>query len=307
MDVNNTSPFERPKSGWFSFQRRTLWIIIFALVPAIVFLNNSGKSVSIDSSDGTTQEFNVQDLEFNQAGSNWWVNLAGSGVIAISIATLQQPITPLDIPEHQTFETTLRNGLAITYVKTPAEKAALDLTLDFLNLWLPPKEMLSSLVVAGEVNQDTLEYIIQELTTSRGRSIEINVHAPDELTVIPLPGMGQADQMAHIMAAGILQQRMAGYDIQLKWNHQGPQSYITLNSTISPEWLDPITQAEFQQAYDEMLAIAERPERSLDQIHRYLTTVSIYQLSSDFIINQSKLISQTNLEQVQAALNNFAQ
>jgi hypothetical protein len=292
----------RQTSSWPRFSRRTLWIIIIVLIPVITILNSGGRSPVEQSDTKLRDHFDLTELEFVSQGPDWRVQLPGSGLIGIAVATPGIPTGKVDVPNHQDFDVTIRRNHTVTYIKIPAERASLDVTLDFLHQWLPPMDQHSHLIVAGEITDATGDYIREKLHDATGDYQSLTSAAPKELTAIPLPAMGSKEQFSVLLAANVLNNRLSGYATRFGWNHRGEVSYLTINATLRKDWLSPVTEPEFEQAKAGMLAAAAKPDRTVDQILRYLITIALDDLPATFIVEQSELIGGLTLEDGQSGM-----
>lgn len=297
----------RQTSSWPRFSRKTLWMIIIILIPVITILNTSNRSPVEQNGAEIQDRFVLNQLEFISQGPDWRVQLPGSGLIAMAIAIPGVPTGKVDIPNHQDFEIAIRRNHTVTYIKIPAERAALDVTLDFLQQWLPPLDEHSHIIVAGEITDATLDYIREQMVDARGDSQPLSSAPPNELSVIPLPTMGTTEQMSVLLAANILNQRLSGYATRFSWNHRSDISYLTINATLRREWLELVTEDEFAQAKASMLEAAVQPDRSVDQILRYLTTIALDSLPAEFILQQAESINNLTLQDAQAGMRYIAE
>lgn len=287
--------FEVPSSGWPKFSRATLWMIIIVLIPLITVLNNLGQDPVEPQGEPYRDRFPLDELEFIADGPDWQVSLPGSGIIAIGVAVPGVLTSRVELPQHQDFDVAIRRDHTLTYVQIPAERAGLDVTLEFLQQWLPPLDERSHVIVAGEITEATLSYVREALEDSTGSVQPFEQPKPEALTAIPLPDMGTLAQRQVLLAANILQARLSGYGTSIQWNHRGSTSYLTVNATLKQEWLTPVSEEEFVQAKNAMERAAKQTDRNVGQILRYLMTVALENLSADFIQNQSSRIAALNL------------
>ena len=293
-------------TGWPKFQRSTLWLIILILIPTIALLGRQGEE-PVEAQDQHQVRFPLDSLDTQQDNNgDTWLYLPDSGVIAIGLALKALPDSRVKVPNHQDLHTAIRNQRFVVYVTVPAEKAALDVTLDFLQSWLPPLHPSDPLILLGAVTAHTGDYVREKLAEAKGNGLQLNVKAPTALTVIPSPPMGSPQQLTMVLVSQLIAQRTLGYDVQVRWDHQGLQSLVTLNSTLKTEWVKPANEEEFQALKDKLLAAAGQPDRSLEQIQRYLMTVDLYDLTPSFITDQEKRIAAITLDQVNQQLGQIA-
>lgn len=292
-------------AGMPHFNRTSLWMIIAILLPLIAILNQSGQTPEIEDKSTTNLYFSLPELKFNRFQNNAWTELPGSGEISISIITRSVPKNRLKIPPHQDFKVSIRNNFAVTWVKTPSEQAALEVTLEFLKEWLPPITSDDLIIMSGEVNKELTKEVRNILRRSNGESIPLTQKTDQYVTRIQVPEMGSQSQLAFIIAAEIIRQRVTGYEPKLTWDHSDKVSYLDLNTTLKPEWLTPATPEEISNIRDYMVSSAAKSDRTSDQIHRYLTTQALYDLPAAFIQNQSELLSQISDDAVNERILNF--
>jgi len=292
-------------AGMPHFNRTSLWMIIAILLPLITILNQSGQTPKIEDKPTTILNFPLADLQFNRRENNAWIELPGSGEISISIITASVPKNRLKIPPHQDFKVSIRNNYAVTWVKTPSEQAALEVTLEFLQKWLPPINENNLIIITGEVDQLLTEEIRNILQRSNGESLPLDQKVDSYVSRITIPEMGSQEQLAFLIAAEIVRQRVTGYQPKLTWDHSDQISYLDLNTTLKPEWLTPASSEEIARVREYMVAAAARSDRSSDQIHRYLVTQALYDLPASFIQRQSDLLNQISDEAVNNRISNF--
>lgn len=285
-------------AGLPHFNRTSLWLIIVLLIPMITILNQTDKKPEIEDKQITKLHFPLPDLEIVRSANDTWVELPGSGQIILSIITENVPSNRVKVPSHQDFKMSIRDNKAVTRVVTPSEQAALEVTLEFLHSWLPELTETNTIVISGEVDQKLLDTIRIYLQSATGNSIKL-VQANDSyVTRIQVPDMGSSAQLAFVISAEIIRKRIVGYQPKLTWDHTDSISYLDLNTTLKPEWLTDASDEEFETVHQRMIELASDTDRSPNQIHRYLETIALYNTPPEFIQQQSRLLKQITIEQI---------
>jgi len=292
-------------AGMPHFNRTSLWMIIAILFPLIAILNQSGQTPEIEDKPTTNLYFSLPELQFHRIDNSAWIELPGSGEISMSIITDSVPKNRLKIPPHQDFKVSIRNNYAITWVKIPSEQAALEVTLEFLRDWLPPIRSENLIIITGEVDRPLIKEIRNILRRSNGDSIPLVQKVDQYVSRIAVPDMGSQEQLAFLIAAEIIRQRVTGYQPKLTWDHSDHVSYLDLNTTIKPEWLALASAEEIANIRDYMVEAAAKTDRTSDQIHRYLVTQAIYDLPAEFIQQQSDLLAEVTDNSVNERISNF--
>lgn len=283
---------EQPAEEKKLFSRRNLWILIFILIPLIYVLNEMGPDDSVPSHAEPLQTaFDIGHVVVQRERMSgqpvWWTALPGSGVVEIGVLEPRLPTARIPIPDSQDLVTTARNDQFIVYLRSPVEQAALEVSLDFLTEWLPPPSPTTTYVLAGDLNAALTEQLVAILTRSRGPSIAFVAQPRAAITRLTSPPTGTQDQLAFVMAAELLRARLAGYDIQLSWDHRGERSIALINSSLLPEHREVPSQAEFERVQMAFLEQAYRTERSVQQISRYMMTMAAFGLETDYMATQT--------------------
>ncbi|MFY0663673.1 MAG: hypothetical protein JXQ97_03555 [Natronospirillum sp.] len=271
-----------------------MWILIFVLIPLIYVLNEMGAD---DDSPNSANSEPLQTLfDMGQVAVQrerlsgqpvWWAALPGSGVVEIGILEPRLPTARIPIPDSQDLVTTARNNQFIVYLRSPVEQAALEVSLDFLTEWLPPPSPETTYVLAGDLNAALTEQLVSILSRSRGPAIPFLAQPRASITRLISPPTGTQDQLAFLMAAELLSERLAGYNIQLSWDHRGERSIALINSSLNPEHREVPSEADFERVQNAFLNQAYQTERSVQQISRYMMTMAAFGLGTDYMATQT--------------------
>lgn len=289
----------------FHFSRRTLWLIIFVTIPLIVVLNLVGQdeeatSQVVESQAWSLDELAVETDEQAPGRTLWTVDLDQARQLRLTIAQDQIPSEQLDIAIEAAIRTSRQGGRFLVTVVNPADTNALETSVDFLRTWLPDGDD-RAVILSGDLDDERVALASSMLETLQGSGIENQVAPQPSLGRLESPPMGTREQLAFLLWVGVLQQRLSGYDPQIRWDHQAATSQVLINQTLSAEEFSPVTAAELEPVRAAYTASAEQRSRSAEQIHRYLVTSAVYDLPPDFLVSQQQRLSEITLEDVNAA------
>ncbi len=288
----------------FHFSRRTLWLIVFVTIPLIVVLNRVGQdeeavSQAINSQTWSLDELAVETDEQAPGRTLWTVDLDQARQLRLTITQDQIPSEQLDIAIEAAIITSRQGGQFQVSVVNPADTEALVASVDFLQSWLPDGDN-RSVVLSGDLDDDRVAIAEQLLEPLQGAGMTNQVAPQPSLGRLMSPPMGTSEQLAFLLWVGVLQQRLSGYDPQVRWDHRAGTSQVLINQTLSPELFRPVTAEEFEPVQAAYTASAEQRSRSAVQIHRYLVTSAVYDLPSDFLVSQQQRLSEITLADVNA-------
>ncbi|MEX2367723.1 MAG: hypothetical protein WD601_14065 [Pseudohongiellaceae bacterium] len=289
----------------FHFSRRTLWIIIFVTIPLIVVLNRlgqegNGTSQVAESSTWSLDELAVETDEQASGRTLWTVDLNQARQLRLTIAQNLIPAEQMDIAIDAAIRTSRQGGRFLVTVVNPADTSALEASVDFLRAWLPNGDN-RAVVVSGDLDDERVAIASRLLESLQGLGMVNQVVPQPSLGRLESPPMGTREQLAFLLWVGVLQQRLSGYDPQIRWDHRAATSQVLINQTLSPEAFTPVTAAELAPVRAAYTASAEQRSRTAEQIHRYLVTSAVYDLPPDFLVSQQQRLSEITLEDVNAA------
>lgn len=289
----------------FHFSRRTLWLIVFVTIPLIVVLNRVGQDEEAVSPAANSQTWSLDELavetdEQAPGRALWTVDLDQARQLRLTITQDQLPTEQLDIAIDAAISTSRQGGQFQVTVINPADTEALEASVDFLQSWLPDGDT-RSVVLSGELEDDRVAIAERLLEPLRGAGMANQIAPQPSLGRLTSPPMGTNNQLAFLLWVGVLQQRLSGYDPQVRWDHRAKTSQVLINQTLSPELFRPVTAEELKPVRAAYTASAEQRSRDAEQIHRYLVTSAVYDLPSDFLVSQQPRLSAITLEDVNAA------
>lgn len=289
----------------FHFSRRTLWLIIFVTIPLIVVFNLVGQEEGVVSEVVEPQAWFLDDLavetdEQAPGRTLWTVDLDQARQLRLTITQDLIPTEQLDIAIEAAISTFRQGGQFQVTVVNPADTAALEASVDFLQSWLPDGDN-RSVVLSGDLDDDRMDIARRLLEPLSGEGVVNQVAPQPSLGRLRSPPMGTNEQLAFLLWVGVLQQRLSGYDPQVRWDHRAETSQVLINQTLSNDLFQPVTDEELKPVRAAYTASAEQRSRSGEQIHRYLVTSAVYDLPSDFLVSQQQRLSAITLEDVNAA------
>lgn len=298
----------------FHFKRRTLWIIIYVTIPLILVLNSLGPETNdADSTERVVTPSDIPALHWTLAdlqpdcAQHCRLDLDASQQVRISALLASIPAGAEPVPDGVDLAFTQRAGYGVaslTFVSTPAMDARV---LEFLRVWLPQNQE-PRWVVTGAVTDAFWQSLQQTGVESIGAARPLELPPPSALTVLTAPQFGTDQQLAYLLWVEILKQRLAGYRVTVTWDHRRENSLILFNTTLSSDVLYPVTEAEWQPVQAAYLRAAAQPDRTEEQIHRYVLTALLYDVPFEFFTRQSARLQQVALVDIdQSRENTLAQ
>lgn len=289
----------------FHFSRRTLWLIIFVTIPLIVVFNLVGQEEGVVSEVVEPQAWFLDDLavstdERAPGRTLWTVDLDQARQLRLTITQDLIPTEQLDIAIDAAVSTSRQGGQFQVTVVNPADTDALQASVDFLQSWLPDGDS-RSVVLSGDLDDDRMAVARRLLEPLLGEGMVNQVAPQPSLARLRSPPMGTNEQLAFLLWVGVLQQRLSGYDPQVRWDHRAETSQVLINQTLSTDLFVPVTEEELEPVRAAYTASAEQRSRSAEQIHRYLVTSAVYDLPADFLVSQQQRLSAITLADVNAA------
>lgn len=279
----------------FHFSRRTLWIIIYITIPLIFVLHQLGPEP--DMAGPERQSWSLDDIEFQRDQAFWTVDLPESRTLRLTVIQERIPSEALPVPDARAVRTSRQGGRFLVTVVNPADRGALETSVDFLRQWLPDGER-RDLVLSGPLTEVWRAEARRLLAPLAGTGVDNQVAPQPALTRLPSPPMGSQRQLAFLLWVGVLQQRLSGYEPEVRWDHRGQPSQVLINQTLAPEVLEPVTEDELAPVLAAYRAAASQRERSGEQIHRYLVTTAVYGLPLDFLLTQPERLAAITLADV---------
>ena len=281
----------------FHFSRRTLWIIIYITIPLIFVLNQLGPDSDRAPSAPERRVWSLDRIEFQRDGRLWTVELPDSRTVRLTVIQNQIPAESMTLPDAEAIRTSRQGGRFLVTVVNPADRRALETSVDFLRQWLPDGDR-RDLVLSGPLTADHRAEVRRLMEPLHGTGVDNQVAPLPALTRLTSPPMGSQRQLAFLLWVGVLQQRLSGYNPEVRWDHRGKPSEVLINQTLTPEVLDPVTQTELEPVLAAYRTAADRRDRSGEQIHRYLVTTAVYGLPLDFLLTQPERLASVTLNDV---------
>ncbi|WP_028669170.1 hypothetical protein [Saccharospirillum impatiens] len=289
----------------FHFSRRTLWLIIIVTIPLIVVLNRVGQDETVDSGVPESRTWSLDELAIERDDQSpgrklWTVDLDQARQLRLTITQEQIPTEQLGIAVDAAMGTSRQGGQFQVTVVNPADTSALEASVDFLQTWLPDGDN-RAVVLSGKLDGERIAIAERLLEPLQGSGMTNQVAPQPSLGRLNSPPMGTSEQLAFLLWVGVLQQRLSGYDPQVRWDHRANISQVLINQTLNPGLFQPVTAEELEPLRVAYAASAAQRSRSAEQIHRYLVTSAVYDLPSDFLVSQQQRLSAITLSDVNAA------
>lgn len=285
----------------FHFSRRTLWIITYISIALIFVLHQAGDpgtDAELAREDGTVPEsWSLDEIEFKQTNDIWSVDLAGANQVTITVAQPSIPSEPVSQALSRSMRTSRQGGQFLVTVSNPATPEAIVASIDFLVDWLPPGEP-RQVIVSGPMTRSLLDQVERLQGALHGRGVPNQVVPLPALSRLTSPPMGSDRQLAFLLWIEVLQQRLDGYQPEVRWDHRQAVSEVLFNQTLSSEVFAPVTQRELEPVLNAYRSSASIRRRSSEQIHRYLVTSAVYRLPNDFLLNQPRRLADVTLADV---------
>ncbi|GGX42105.1 hypothetical protein [Saccharospirillum salsuginis] len=281
----------------FHFSRRTLWIIIYITIPLIFVLNQLGPDSDEAPSGPERLIWSLDRIEFQRDDHLWTVELPDSRTVRLTVIQDRIPAESMTLPDAEAIRTSRQGGRFLVTVVNPTDRRALETSVDFLQQWLPDGDR-RDLVLSGPLTADLRAEARRLTAPLAGTGVDNQVAPQPALTRLTSPPMGSQRQLAFLLWVGVLQQRLSGYEPEVRWDHRGRPSEVLINQTLAPEALGPVTEAELEPVLAAYQSAAEQRERSGEQIHRYLVTTAVYGLPLDFLLTQPERLASITLTDV---------
>jgi len=282
----------------FHFSRRTLWIIIYVTIPLIFVLNSLGPDEAVtEKSLQGEQLWSLDAMTLTCENSLCFMSLDGSPSLLLSVISDKLPDSQLDVPDELTIQTGLQGGYFVATFKIKPTLKNLKITTRFIQNWLPYSNKVQ-VVVSGDVS-DAMKTQLESLISSlQGSGIPNVIEPVNGLAVLQSPVLGGGDQLSFLMWVEVLKNRLAGYDVIVKWDHRRQQSYVVFNSTLAEDIFYPVESEELAPILSAYIDSAQIRVRSFAQLHRYAVTASVYQLPLSFFIDQPSRLGSISVESV---------
>lgn len=282
----------------FHFSRRSLWIVIYISIALIFVLHQTGDDGAPTQEPAPARsQWSLDGIEFTQRDSLWSVDLAGADHISLTVAQPMVPTGAVGADLADAMRTSRQGGQFLVTATNPADFDALTASVDFLVDWLPdgaPRQV----IVSGPLSTEILEQAERLLGSLHGAGTPNHVSPQPALGRLSSPPMGSERQLAFLLWVGVLQQRLSGYQPEIRWDHRGGVSEVLFNQTLGPELFVPVTEDELAPVLSAYQASAQQRQRSAQQIHRYLVTSAVYRLPDDFLLDQPRRLDRVTLADV---------
>lgn len=276
----------------FHFSRRTLWIIIYITIPLIFVLNQLGGESEPAAGEAPPERWSLDDLQFEHSGNRWLVDLPEAGQARLTVV---QDRAPVGVAEGA--QVSQQGGLYLVTVSNPARLDLLETSIDFLVDWLPDGDQ-RQLVLSGPLDDDWRAALAPLDGTLNGAGQAADVPSSAAVARLTAPPMHSDDQLAFLIWIAVLEQRLGGYQREVRWDHSGERSQVLFNQTLSPRLFALVTEAELEPVLAAYRQSANQRRRQADQIHRYLVTTAVYELPLDFLLRQPQRLAEVDLAAV---------
>jgi hypothetical protein len=284
----------------FHFKRRTLWIIIYITIPLIFVLNSLGPNPDVKQELEKAPEFvlwSLDEVSTQCTPNKCLLPLEGASDVVVSAILPSAPVKSIEIPAGFEFTTQWLGGKVVGQVRVLNQVSAFKDIQSFYRQWLPQAAEVQW-VVSGDLDDSELLTLLPLNTEFSNTSVPYNIKDPIGLTRLVSPTIGSEDQVAFLMWVEVLKRRLTGYDVQVRWDHRAPTSWVLFNSTIAADSLNTVTETEFQEVMDVYLAAANQRQREISQLHRYAVNALVYELPFEFFIQQPKRLQAVTLNDV---------
>lgn len=281
----------------FHFSRRTLWIIIYITIPLIFILNQLGSEPDTQTAESGEQRWSLDEVDFEQAGNRWQVDLPQSEQILLSVIQSQAPAQALATGDSSGLNLAYQGGQFVVTVVNPARLQLLETSVDFLVDWLPDSED-RRIVVSGALNDEWLAALAPLNGQLEGEARQAEIRPAAAVSRLTAPPMGTDEQLAFLIWVDVLEQRLGGYQPEVRWDHRAARSQVLFNQTLAPSLFAEVTEDELAPVLSAYQNAAAQRQRRADQIHRYLVTTAVYELPLNFLLRQPERLAQVDLAAV---------
>lgn len=280
----------------FNFRRRTLWIMIYLLIPLVFLLHRVGEEELSPVDVVYRDQWSLDAIEVERDGDLRWVHLPDAQQWRLTVVQRQAPATELGLGLSDAVLQNMQGGYWLVTLANPVASGVMDDALSFLSTWLPDGTG-RQWVLTGPVTDDILSAIRLRDSELQGEARPLP-QAPDAaMTPLTSPPVGSEAQVAFLLWIGVLQQRL-GDSVELRWDHRFETSRILLNQSLNQALFEPVTAAEFDQVMSVYREAAAMRQRTAEQIHGALVLTAVYGLSPDFMLNQPERLAAIDLGKV---------
>lgn len=271
------------------FSRRFLWLIILLLLFLIPLLDRMGPSdaflVTAPSSGEVQTRFDIADLAPEQQRLEGvpvtWLALPDSDHVRVSVLTDRQPLENPSPPPETQLNLEARHGLFVATLRMPFTTSALEDGTRFLNLWLPATTDRTRYVISGNLDQDRVDAIVEQLAVTDAPSAGFDPAPRPAVTRLSAPVPGGKEYLAFALATDILRQRFSGYNVQLSRDDSQRAHQALVNSTLDPNQRALPSEDTFEQALANRLDLQPPTTRSAQELHQDILLAAAYDLSAD--------------------------
>lgn len=295
----------------FSFKPRTLWIIIWITIPLVFVLNQLGElpeepsatppSVATSTEIPPEQHWSLDTVtvDCNQYQALCYLPLPGAVDIQLSVISDLLPVSRVEVPQHLSLYVNRQGGkmvLSSDFIRADS----LQDTLNFYRDWLP-RDGEVEVLVSGDLLPEQLDAVARLATQRRGEGVMNEPSERSALGVLTSPTVGDSAQLAFLLWIDILSQRLAGYELQMRWDHTEALSTVRFNTTLSSDLFYPVTDAELETVLPAYIESANQRERTGRQLHRYAVSARVYQVPFNYYVQQPERLQAITLADVNQA------
>lgn len=279
----------------FNFSRRTLWIIIYLTIPMIIILNNLGPSERSNVEISQSEHWSLDEVFVEQKGNAGWLYLEASGKVRMSVITHLLPNTTFPDEFRSLVSIHQQGGLNIITFLVPSTFEPESTYFKAIRNWIPESNRT---VISGDYGEELSRTIEDLLVSADGSAVKNEFSPANGLSVLAAPKMGTDENLAFLIWIDILRQRLAGYEIQARWDHRNTISSVVFNSTLDRALFSEVTVGELSPILSAYRQLAKSRLREASQLHRYAVTAALYQLPFSFFVNQSERLDAVSLDAI---------
>lgn len=281
----------------FTFRRRTLWFLIYLLIPVIFLLHRVGEEEPPLAEVATVTHWSLDDIDVEQRGNLWWVALPGAQQWRLTVAQRSAPAMELGLGLADSVQQSMQGGYWLVSITNPASPETLAEALSFLATWLPDGDG-RQWVLTGPVSEDMLSTIEQYDNLLQGQGQPVPQQPDSIADRLISPPIGSEEHLAFLLWVGVLQQRLGDDRAALRWDHRFAESQVVFNQSLTRELLEPVRSDEFEQVMSTYKDAAAERLRSSEQIHGALLVTAVHALSAGFMLNQPERLAVIDLDAV---------
>lgn len=282
----------------FHFSRRSLWIIIYITIPLIIVLNSLGPDEPVSESSTIAEPLWSLDQVTLECESNVCVMvLDDAKSVRVSLISSMMPDARLDIPDGIRLTISQQGGYFVANAEVVAGLSQLKSLTTFLQQWMPYTSNVR-IVATGSLSDAMKTQLMSIIPGLSGTGVPHQIAEVTGLGLLRSPSLGSQSQLPFLLWVEILKNRLAGYQVEVKWDHRRENSYVVFSTTLSSDVFYPVESEEFELVRTIYMQSAQSRDRSSQQIHRYAVTSALYGIPFGFFVNQPERLEQVSLQSI---------